>query len=525
MSDDDSFELFVLYFILGAVIGSLLVAIIILLFKLLQEEQGFLSLGDDPDQELGIPTASEADQQQLLQDDDFRQSYEMGVAFERQYPYGTLSTAITPEQESLILEKGVNAWEFLADYDVNGIVSDKTEITLHGGENIVQSNIPIPVKNHVYYFEVKIVDFPEQEETKTNLFIGLSTKPYPKWRMVGYNKFSVGYHANTGFVYNSSVFKRSKMGKPCSKGDIIGIGHNPKAGTVWFTKNGRRTSSFVSNMNYSLFPSVSADGPCSLSVNFGQRGFVFIEANVKKWGLAPLEGTLKPPPQYGYIANSVLLESSSYHLNENPRSESSHLNDQSNMINGRRPGSFFNSPTSATNSSNDSTYQLNNRNEHHSINFPPEYEETDPIAQQLIEAGSSLLVSPINYSNNAFVQPKSLGLDNNCSIDFSHQNSNNVTQADIITPDQTTPTSDILVSNTSPRIDQIQVPDINTHTASPSPSALNIYVPNNSDSNITDNPSLITDSNTPASTVNSNPKTPLAEPNLLDSTSSSDDIN
>lgn len=35
---------------------------------------------------------------------------------------------------------------------------------------------------------------------------------------------------------------------------------------------------------------------------------MFVEANVKKWGLAPVQGTLAPPPAYGYEAGSLLLE-------------------------------------------------------------------------------------------------------------------------------------------------------------------------------------------------------------------------
>lgn len=37
-------------------------------------------------------------------------------------------------------------------------------------------------------------------------------------------------------------------------------------------------------------------------------GFVFIEANVKKWGLAPMTGSLAPPPPYGAEQGSILLE-------------------------------------------------------------------------------------------------------------------------------------------------------------------------------------------------------------------------
>jgi hypothetical protein len=43
---------------------------------------------------------------------------------------------------------------------------------------------------------------------------------------------------------------------------------------------------FVGFNSYNLFPTIHADGPCSLHVDLGQGGFVFIEANVKKWGLA-----------------------------------------------------------------------------------------------------------------------------------------------------------------------------------------------------------------------------------------------
>ena len=45
-----------------------------------------------------------------------------------------------------------------------------------------------------------------------------------------------------------------------------------------------------------------------MHVNFGQSGFVFIEANVKKWGLAPMTGSLAPPPPYGSEQGSILLE-------------------------------------------------------------------------------------------------------------------------------------------------------------------------------------------------------------------------
>lgn len=62
----------------------------------------------------------------------------------------------------------------------------------------------------------------------------------------------------------------------------------------------------VKSQNF--FPAVGANGPAIVHVNFGQAGFVFIEANVKKWGLAPMTGSLAPPPPYGAEQGSILLE-------------------------------------------------------------------------------------------------------------------------------------------------------------------------------------------------------------------------
>jgi hypothetical protein len=60
-------------------------------------------------------------------------------------------------------------------------------------------------------------------------------------------------------------------------------------------------------LRWNLFPTIGANGPCQVHVNLGQMGFVFVEANVKKWGLAPSQGTLSPPPAYGTERDTVLL--------------------------------------------------------------------------------------------------------------------------------------------------------------------------------------------------------------------------
>jgi hypothetical protein len=90
---------------------------------------------------------------------------------------------------------------------------------------------------------------------------------------------------------------------------VIGVGYRPRTGTIFFTRNGKKLDDVAHGLkSQNFFPTVGANGPCTVHVNFGQMGFVFIEANVKKWGLAPMTGSLAPPPPYGSEQGSILLE-------------------------------------------------------------------------------------------------------------------------------------------------------------------------------------------------------------------------
>lgn len=94
------------------------------------------------------------------------------------------------------------------------------------------------------------------------------------------------------------------------QGDVIGVGYRPRTGTIFFTRNGKKLDDVAHGLKtQNFFPTVGANGPCQVHVNFGQMGFVFIEANVKKWGLAPQTGSLAPPPPYGSEQGSILLDS------------------------------------------------------------------------------------------------------------------------------------------------------------------------------------------------------------------------
>lgn len=147
-------------------------------------------------------------------------------------------------------------------------------------------------------------DLPET----TTVSIGLATKPYPAFRLPGLNRYSIAFHS-TGDKSHNYPFTSAPFGPHLKEGDVLGVGYRPRNGSVFFTRNGRKMEDgFVGLTRWNLFPTIGADGPCSVHVNLGQSGFVFIEANVKKWGLAPSVGTLAPPPAYGSERGSILLD-------------------------------------------------------------------------------------------------------------------------------------------------------------------------------------------------------------------------
>ncbi|KAF3907431.1 hypothetical protein ABW21_db0206523 [Orbilia brochopaga] len=235
-----------------------------------------------------------------------RQEYWRARAFIEANPPDSVPTDISLSQFLAIQEKGVSAWEFEAELEIaNCFVEARTEVEFFDTECSVQSNLPVPKQNEVYYWETKIFEKPET----TLISIGMSTKPYPMFRLPGYHKHSVAYLSDGSRRYNQP-FIGTPYANLYRQGDVIGVGYRPRTGTIFFTRNGKKLDDVCHGLkSHNFFPTVGAKGPAKLHINFGQLGFVFIEANVKKWGLAPITGSLAPPPPYGNEAGSILLES------------------------------------------------------------------------------------------------------------------------------------------------------------------------------------------------------------------------
>ncbi|PSR97139.1 endosomal spry domain protein [Coniella lustricola] len=238
-------------------------------------------------------------------DDMQRSEYLRAKAFVTSNPAESVQTDISLSQYLAIQEKGVSAWEFEPELEIaNCFVEGRTEIEFFDSECTVMTNLPVPKQNEVYYWEAKIYEKPEA----TLLAIGMATKPYPLFRLPGFHRHSTAYFSN-GFKRFNQPFHQTPYGPPIVQGDVIGCGYRPRTGGIFFTRNGKKLEDVVHGIkNPNFFPAIGANGPATVHVNFGQAGFVFIEANVKKWGLAPMLGSLAPPPPYGSEAGSILLE-------------------------------------------------------------------------------------------------------------------------------------------------------------------------------------------------------------------------
>ncbi|KAG7892308.1 hypothetical protein KL905_003357 [Ogataea polymorpha] len=231
---------------------------------------------------------------------------------------------LTLSQNLIIQEKGVSAWEFRPHVECQEFIRviDKTEIEfLNTGQELsIQTNFPIPKENEVYYFETKIYDLPNPENTLIS--IGIATSPYPYFRLPGRNRISASYDSTGHRRYNDPFPLEATIFPALEHGDVIGCGIKIASRTVFWTRNGKKLSESKIGghiklpKNLQLYPTVGSNNRCALHVNVGQAGYVFIEANVKKWGFGPLEGNEIPPPLYTKFNKDVLLESSDLDLND-----------------------------------------------------------------------------------------------------------------------------------------------------------------------------------------------------------------
>lgn len=234
-----------------------------------------------------------------------RQNYFDAKQFQQDHEPETnpIGSTLTTEERDFILDRGIQAYVFqqenvssLSSSMPSVIIEDKLDVRFTSMDpNSAILNYPLPTHdNDTVYFEVKLFELPEG----SHVSIGVATKPYPGFRLPGYNKYSIAYESN-GTVRINQPFYSPQIWSKLLEGDVLGVGFKPRSGTIFFTHNGKKLLEAVHNLRMDLFPIIGSQGAAKLNVNLGQLGFVFIEANVKKWGFGSVYGTIGIPPAYG----------------------------------------------------------------------------------------------------------------------------------------------------------------------------------------------------------------------------------
>lgn len=276
-----------------------------------------------------------------------------------------------------IEEKGVSAWEFVQDEaltsldessqnSVSATVDSRSEITFKlvkftDSDTLptltLQTNHPIPLRGRTaaqdtFYIEYKLYNLPDQSQRDVVvLSLGLATCPYPSFVLPGRFPHSISYDSTGMRNFNQPFAAHESSPNPLvlpgaaqssfpklQQGDVVGMGVRIKTKSVFFTRNGKRVSESKLGGHACfphdalVFPTVGisfleplVDQGVRVSCNFGQAGYVFIEGNVKKWGLGNLDGNQPPPPKYERWNHDVILESTD---DEGPPLFESSFNDE-----------------------------------------------------------------------------------------------------------------------------------------------------------------------------------------------------
>ncbi|ORX95370.1 hypothetical protein K493DRAFT_157048, partial [Basidiobolus meristosporus CBS 931.73] len=103
--------------------------------------------------------------------------------------------------------------------------------------------------------------------------VGLATRPYPYFRLPGWNIFSVGYHSDDGRKYVDDGYGGRDYALPFGVGDVIGCGYDCSGGGVFFTRNGVNLGCARKGMWHLVYPTLGADGNVDVQVNFGDSPF------------------------------------------------------------------------------------------------------------------------------------------------------------------------------------------------------------------------------------------------------------
>lgn len=262
----------------------------------LNDQEALLRLAEEYD----YSTISPEEQRAFLKGEEFHRNNPTNASHVRGRSY-------TREDELLIKDCGINAFEFDQEKEflaARYIVQDRTEVCFINNETSYSTatavlNHALPSKNRspdTIYFEVKVYEF--HESPNAHFAVGLVTRPYPAaFRLPGYNYFSIAYestgnlkinkpfptplqqHRGVKSLYNARVLP------PLSQSDTVGFGYVVSSGTIFITRNGEKIMRVMKGCFLDMYPAIGCFScNAKFQANFGQWGFVWIEANKRKYG-------------------------------------------------------------------------------------------------------------------------------------------------------------------------------------------------------------------------------------------------
>ncbi|EIW74648.1 hypothetical protein CONPUDRAFT_140427 [Coniophora puteana RWD-64-598 SS2] len=144
------------------------------------------------------------------------------------------------------------------------------------------------------YYEVKVIRM--TKGLNGIVAVGFACKPYPLWRLPGWNRLSAGFHLDDLRVFyedptggHDYCNTPSTQNMTLHEGDVVGCGiRHP--GRLFFTHNGRRLGDvtaypavFMPPREHDVYAAVGVEGECELEVNFGADMFVWKEGNEEAW--------------------------------------------------------------------------------------------------------------------------------------------------------------------------------------------------------------------------------------------------
>lgn len=264
--------------------------------EFLNDEESLLTLANEYD----FTILSPEEQQAFLKGEEFTKLHQPSA--------NARGKSFSREDELIIKDCGINAFEFEQERDILAarfIVEDRTELNFLNNDSSYSTatavlNYPLPTLNRspdTIYFEVKVYEF-NSEIPNSHFAIGLVTKPYPSgFRLPGYNNFSLAYESTGNLKINKpfptplqqhneeqSLFN-ARVLPPLRQSDVIGIGYVVPSGTLFITRNGRKLMDIMKGCFLDLHPAIGCFSTnAKFQTNLGQMGFVWIEANVRRFG-------------------------------------------------------------------------------------------------------------------------------------------------------------------------------------------------------------------------------------------------